>query len=254
MASRAIFLDRDGTLVWPRAYPSTPEELTLYEGIGPELHALQQQGFRLVVVTNQSGVAHGYFTVQALAQMHHHLARELSKFDVHLDGIYFCPHHPQGTVPEFRCQCACRKPEPGMLLAAAADLGLDLSRSWMVGDILDDIEAGKRAGCRTVLVDLSSEPAPGSPVRLPDFVVTSTLAGLQLIRAIEGCGPPIHDCYWPPRWCSAPEQERQSSPPASKPPLGRWPLAPTHRETACPPERSRSYGLNQLGHRGEEAR
>lgn len=254
MASRAIFLDRDGTLVWPRRYPSTPDELHLYEGIGPELHALQQHGLRLVLVTNQSGIAHGYFTVEALAQMHHHLAQELASFNVQLDGIYFCPHHPEGIVPEFRQHCACRKPQPGMLLAAATDLALDLSRSWIVGDILDDVEAGKRAGCRTVLIDLGNEPAPISSPRRPDFVVTRTVEALRLIRAIEGCGPPIQHRYWPARWNRAPEQKGYSAPSSGEPASGRHPRAHALAGSALPGENGVGTGFNLFEHDGEEAR
>ncbi len=251
MASRAIFLDRDGTLVWPREYPSTPQQLVLYEGVGPELRVLQRHGFRLVVVTNQSGVAHGYFTAEALAQMHHHLARELARFDVHLDGIYFCPHHPEGVIPEFRRHCDCRKPQPGMLLAAAADLALDLSRSWMIGDILGDIEAGKRAGCRTVLIDLGTERAPSSSLRRPDFVVTNTVEASRLIRAIEGCGLPIENRYWPARWSRALDQDGHTSRSPGESSAGRHPLADALAESAQPGGRTR---CSLFEHDGEEAR
>ena len=161
MKDRALFLDRDGTLVQPRHYPSRPEDLVLYDGIGRQLRSLQQAGFRLVVITNQSGIARGYFTEGDLRRMHDHLAAELA------------------------LRCACRKPEPGLLLRAAADLDLDPARSWFVGDILDDVEAGNRAGCRTILVDLGTEPAPQRPVRRPDYVARSTAHALEIVRTTE---------------------------------------------------------------------
>ena len=183
--------------------------------------------------------------------MHHHLARELARFDVRLDGVYFCPHHPEGVIAEFRRRCACRKPQPGMLLAAAADLALDLCHSWMVGDILDDIEAGKRVGCRTVLIDLGSEPAPGSSLCRPDFVVTSTVEALQLIRAIEARGPPIENRYWPARWSRALDQDAHASRSSGEPSADRRPLADALAESV---QSGGGTRCSLFGHGGEEAR
>lgn len=185
MGNRAVFLDRDGTLVHPVHFPSRPEQLRLYEGISPELGVLQKAGFRLVVITNQSGIAHGYFTEVDLQLMHEYLASQLAQFDVQLDGLYYCPHHPDGIIPEFAIHCGCRKPQPGMLLQAAADLDIDLPRSWFVGDILDDVEAGNRVGCRTVLVDLESEQMSEQPVRCPDKITQDTIHALRFIAAAE---------------------------------------------------------------------
>lgn len=201
--ARAIFLDRDGTLVHARHYPSRPEELILYDNIAGELVAFQEAGFRLVVITNQSGLARALFTTDDLRLMHAHLARELAARGVRLDGIYHCPHHPDGVVPELAIRCDCRKPAPGMLLRAASDLQLDLSRSWFIGDILDDCEAGNRAGCRTVLVDLGTEGSPASPIRRPTFVARDTRHALQLVRGIEGLGPAAWLHYRPQGWASS---------------------------------------------------
>lgn len=214
MKHRAIFLDRDGTLVHPRHYPSRPEHLRLYDGIGPELRALQRGGFHLVVITNQSGVARGYFTEAAVREMHEHLAGELALFGVRLDGIYYCPHHPDGVIPELSMRCDCRKPQPGMLLEAAADLAVDLGRSWFVGDILDDVEAGNRAGCRTILVDLDTEPIPRLQLRRPDFVARDTRHALRIIRAVERLGAAADLAYRPPRWTVAAEPAATSMLPA----------------------------------------
>ncbi len=196
----ALLLDRDGTLVHPVHYPSRPECLCLYEGICPALRDLQQVGFRLVVITNQSGVARGYFTEAELQGMHQYLAQELRSNGVQLDAIYYCPHHPDGVIPELSIRCDCRKPKPGMLLRAAADLDLDLQRSWFIGDILDDIEAGNRAGCRTILVDLGTEPIPEQPLRYPDFVAHNTLHALRIIKAKEALGPITDFVYRPMTW------------------------------------------------------
>jgi len=197
---RAIFLDRDGTLVQPRHYPSHPEELVLCERIGPPLRRLQEAGFALVVVTNQAGIARGYFGVAELDAMHRHLRRELLSGGVRLDGIYFCPHHRDGVVPELAVECECRKPRPGMILQAASELGLSLRGSWLVGDILDDVEAGNRAGCRTVLVDLGTEFRPESPRRAPHYVARDTPHALAIVEADEGLCPAAERDYVPRAW------------------------------------------------------
>lgn len=215
MKARALFLDRDGTLVRPVHYPSRPDQLQLYAGLGPALCTLQALGFLPVVITNQSGLARGYFAESDLQRMHTYLREELLRLDVRLSGIYYCPHHPDGRVPEFALDCACRKPRPGLLLRAAEELHLDLERSWFVGDILDDVEAGKRAGCRTVLVDLGTESRPVDPLRWPDFVARDTLHALHIIHAVEhprSSAEPVRDAavagqvellYQPPAWQSS---------------------------------------------------
>jgi len=200
MQERALFLDRDGTLVHPRHYPARPEDLQLYDGIGPKLRLLQRAGFRLVVITNQSGLARGYFDANALQAMHDHLTRELAELDVQIHAIYFCPHHPDGTIAELAIDCDCRKPQPGLLLRAAADLALDLRRSWFIGDILDDVEAGNRAGCQTILVDLGSESPPSTSLRRPLAVARDTHHALAIIAAAEGVAPAADLGYLPPAW------------------------------------------------------
>lgn len=148
----AVFLDRDGTLTEPRHYPSSPADLVLAAGVGPALRRLRHQGWSLVLVTNQSGLARGLFSLRALDAMHRHLRTLLTAHGVHLDGIYVCPHHPDGTVDGLSFRCACRKPNAGLLVGAAGELGIDLASSWMVGDFASDVEAGRRAGCRTAWV------------------------------------------------------------------------------------------------------
>lgn len=197
---RAVFLDRDGTLVHPRHYPSRPEDLRLYRGIGPELRALRRMGFRLVVITNQSGVARGLFTMADLDRMHAHLRACLAAEGATLDAIYYCPHHPDGVVPELALHCGCRKPEPGMLLRAADELRLSLADSWLVGDILDDVEAGHRAGCRSILVDLATESPPRAPERRPDYVTRDTRHALRLIQSIERGDATAEADYLPESW------------------------------------------------------
>ncbi|MEU8030837.1 HAD family hydrolase [Streptomyces sp. NPDC049099] len=176
----AVFLDRDGTLTEPRHYPSRPEDLVLQAGIGPPLRALQQHGFALIVVTNQSGLARGLIDEAAIAPMHQRLRQLLARHRVRLDGIYLCPHHPDGVVPRFSAACACRKPAPGMLHRAADDLGCDLSSSWMVGDSVCDIGAGHRAGTRTALV--GPRPLTGA---VPTLHRTTTVQAITAIAVSE---------------------------------------------------------------------
>lgn len=203
MSGQALFLDRDGTLVEPRHYPRTPEELVLLPGVGAALRSFRAAGFRLVVVTNQSGIAHGYFDETDLMRMHEHLAAQLRRDGVQLDGVYHCPHHPDGIVPEFSVRCDCRKPHPGLVRRAAQDLNIDPVRSWFIGDILDDIEAGRRAGCRTVLVDLGTESRPSTPIRHPDYVARDIVHALAIIAELERLGGKTDLGYRPSSWAES---------------------------------------------------
>ena len=161
MALKAVFLDKDGTLVENIPYNVDPARIRLASGAEEALRRIAEAGYRVIVVSNQPGVALGLFAERELQSMQRHLA-EL----VPLTAFYYCPHAPQAG-------CRCRKPQSGMLLQAAADHGVELRQSWMVGDILDDVEAGRRAGCRTVLVDngnetewqMSAERAPHAKVK-----------------------------------------------------------------------------------------
>jgi D-glycero-D-manno-heptose 1,7-bisphosphate phosphatase len=170
MLSKAVFLDKDGTLVEDVPYNINPDRIHLMEGALEGLSLLQKEGYRLIVVTNQSGIARGYFQEQDLEQVEMRLKQLLQPAGIHLDGFYHCPHHPDGSVERYAVNCICRKPWPGMLNKATLELGLDMTVSWLVGDILNDIEAGNRAGCRTVLLDNAHETEwELTPVREPTF-------------------------------------------------------------------------------------
>ena len=152
-ARPAVFLDRDGTLVRGVEYLADPNDLALLPGVGEALRRMRDAGRALVVCTNQSGVARGCFDLERLAAIHERFLALLAAEDVALDGLYFCPHHPEGVADGFAGECDHRKPAPGMLLAAAAALGIDLRASWMVGDSRRaDLAAGRAAGCRTAYV------------------------------------------------------------------------------------------------------
>jgi D,D-heptose 1,7-bisphosphate phosphatase len=153
----AVFLDKDGTLIADVPYNVDPHRMTLMPGTGAGLRRLAAMGYKLLAVSNQPGVALGYFSPEALGDVARRLTQLLLDENVVLDGFYYCPHHPDGTARPFSRLCTCRKPMPGMLLRAAAEHDIDLRASWMIGDILDDVEAGCRAGCRTLLIDNGNE-------------------------------------------------------------------------------------------------
>lgn len=178
----AVFIDKDGTLVDDLPYNVDPAGIALRADAGPALARLQAAGFRLVLVSNQPGVALGLFAEPALDAVWAELARQLAPYGVAFAAVYYCPHHPASADPRYGGPCTCRKPLPGLLLQAAETHGLDLARSWMVGDILDDIEAGHAAGCRTVLLDVGSETEwRMGQGREPDFMVDSLTAAAACI-------------------------------------------------------------------------
>ena len=184
MRRPAVFLDKDGTLVEDVPYNVDSARIRLGRGAADGLHVLHAAGYRLVVVSNQSGVARGYFPESALAAVGRRLRELLAAAGVPLAGFYYCPHHPRGRVPEYAVACDCRKPAPGLFLRAARELGLNLRRSWMVGDILDDVEAGHAAGCRALLLDNGHETEwLSGPGRTPDAVAGDLAEAARIILA-----------------------------------------------------------------------
>ncbi len=145
----AIFLDKDGTLIPDIPYNVNPGLITLATDAIEGLKMLDNKGYKLIVVSNQSGIARGYFAEEAMIGVKEKLEQLLALHQIKLSGFYYCPHHTTN--------CTCRKPQPGMLLEAANDHQIDLERSWMIGDILNDVEAGNRAGCSSVLIDNGNE-------------------------------------------------------------------------------------------------
>lgn len=148
----AVFLDRDGTINTEVHYLSRPDQLELLPTVAETISRLNTMGIAVVVVTNQAGIARGYFSELILADVHEHLRQLLSEQNAMLDAIYYCPHHPTEGLGGYRIDCHCRKPKPGMLSQAARELGIDLSRSLMIGDRESDLRAGANAGCCTALV------------------------------------------------------------------------------------------------------
>jgi D-glycero-D-manno-heptose 1,7-bisphosphate phosphatase len=182
MSQRAVFLDKDGTLIDDVPYNVDPALIRLAEGVAEGLRALHAAGYRLIVVSNQSGVARGLFPIEALEGVERRLRELLAQVGVPLAGFYYCPHHPEGVAPDYAVACDCRKPEPGLVLRAARDHGVDPGRSWFIGDILDDVEAGRRAGCQTILIDNGHETEwRASPWRLPHHMAADFAQAASLV-------------------------------------------------------------------------
>lgn len=190
MKHKAVFLDRDNTLIEDPGYINHPNQVHLLSGAAAALVQLRRMGYLLIVVSNQSGVARGIVTEEGLEKIHHHLKKLLADEGAYLDAIYYCPYHPEGSIPKYRMESDLRKPAPGMLLKAAADLDIDLSRSWMVGDSYRDIAAGKRAGCKTILIDSpAARTVRTATDPIPDRKVGSLREAANVIRMLEQTSP-----------------------------------------------------------------
>lgn len=153
MSNKAIFLDRDDTLIEDAGYINNPDQVKLLDGVGEAMRELKDMGYKLVVATNQSGVARGIVTEEVLGEIHNRLKQLLAENGAFLDQIYYCPYHPEGVIPKYRKESDWRKPNPGMLLSAAEEMDIDLGQSWCIGNSSRDVEAGLRAGCKTILIN-----------------------------------------------------------------------------------------------------
>lgn len=190
----AIFLDRDGTLNIDNGYTHRVEDLCFLPNVIEGLKQLQAMGFVFVIVTNQSGVGRGYYTVSQMQQFNAALCDELAKEGVMIDAVYHCTMHPKATLVEHQGHSPRRKPEPGMLLEAAADCGLDLEHSVMIGDKYDDVSAGHRAGCRSILIatDGKLPSASDAPDATPDAIAEDLLQAAAIIAAWQSHEPNTH--------------------------------------------------------------
>jgi len=193
MKQRAIFLDRDGVIneivYFPELgladSPLNPRQFRLKPGVAEAIKVFNQLGLKVVVVSNQPSVAKGKMTEEAFRKIRLKMRRELEKRGARIDAEYYCFHHPLARDAKYRANCECRKPQPGLLLRAAKDLGLDLSRCYMVGDSLTDVKAGKAVGCRSFLIgylkcDLC-RLMEDEGIK-PDLIVPSLLHGSKIIE------------------------------------------------------------------------
>ncbi|MFH8133509.1 D-glycero-beta-D-manno-heptose 1,7-bisphosphate 7-phosphatase [Pantoea osteomyelitidis] len=169
----AIFLDRDGTLNVDHGYVHEIDNFQFIDGVIEAMRELKNMGFALVLVTNQSGIARGMFTEDQFMQLTEWMDWSLADRDVDLDGIYYCPHHPEGSVAEYRQECDCRKPQPGMLLSAQKELHIDMAASYIVGDKPDDMHAGAAAGVGTKVLVKTGKPVTLEGEAVADWVINS---------------------------------------------------------------------------------
>ena len=179
---KAIFIDKDGTLIEDIPYNVDPALLRFTDGALEALKTFRHLRFSIFVVSNQSGIARGYFNQEDLHHLQVSLDKMLKASGVQVDEFFFCPHHPEGQVAPYNVECNCRKPQPGMILKAAEEFKIDLTHSWMIGDILHDVEAGNRAGCKTVLLNNGHETVwEISEYRRPTAVVSSFKEAVRVI-------------------------------------------------------------------------
>jgi D-glycero-D-manno-heptose 1,7-bisphosphate phosphatase len=147
-----VFIDRDGTVSEEVGYVNHVSRFRLFPWTAAAIKKLNQAGLKAILVTNQAGVARGYFKEEMIAQVHERLIEELQQAGAYLDGIYYCPHHPNAGTPPYRADCDCRKPKPGLLERAAREHEIDLTRSFMIGDKYSDVQLAQRVGSRGVMV------------------------------------------------------------------------------------------------------
>jgi D-glycero-D-manno-heptose 1,7-bisphosphate phosphatase len=191
--SPAIFLDKDGTVLADVPYNVDPRRMRFAPGAAEGLALLATTGLPLVIISNQPGIALAKFSIDAMGPVRRRLEQMFIAAGARLHGFYFCPHHPRGIYPAYAKICDCRKPAPGLLQIAALRMSIDLSASWFIGDILDDVEAGRRAGCRTILLDNGNETEwRRGEWRTPDRVEKDLAgAGRWIVECLSGNG--AHD-------------------------------------------------------------
>jgi len=178
--NKAVFIDRDGTINTNVPYCRRPEDFELLPGAAEGIKLLNEHGFKVVMVTNQSGLGRNYFTGEMLAMIHEKMRRELAENGAYIDAIYYCPHHPDDG-------CECRKPSPKMVFQAAQDLNIELPQSWFIGDSHTDIMTGDNAGCKTVLITTDDKDNVSSrDTRRPDYTSSSIIAAARYIIADTG--------------------------------------------------------------------
>ena len=189
MAKAAVFFDRDGTLIEDPGYLNHPDQVQLLDGAAEVLKELKGLDYQTVVVTNQSGVARGIVSEEMLGRIHERLGKLLAQKGAALDGIYYCPYHPEGVIPKYRQDSDWRKPAPGMLLAAAEEMDIDLTRSWVIGDSERDIEAGRRAGCHTILLRAASADQEKTGTDGPEYVAVNLREAANMIKKLHRSEP-----------------------------------------------------------------
>lgn len=182
--AKAAFIDRDGVINEERNYVHRSQDFVLLPGVVEGLALLREAGYHLIVVTNQGGIARGYYDQAAVDCLHDHLRASLAVSGIKLDAIYICPHHPQGIVVGLVAECDCRKPAPGMLLQAVRDFDLDLANSVLIGDKLSDVQAGKRAGVGRTVIVKSGHTIDSIALKEADLIAEDLLSAARTLIGI----------------------------------------------------------------------
>jgi D-glycero-D-manno-heptose 1,7-bisphosphate phosphatase len=180
--NKAIFLDKDGTLVTDVPYNVSADKIKIENFVVEGLRKLQRAGYLLIIISNQSGIALGHFSEHALQAANETLYQLLLERGIRINATYYCPHNPAGYVKAYVKECSCRKPMPGLINKAVHDFNINVKKSWMIGDILNDVEAGKRAGCKAILLDNGHETEwIAGEWRHPDYKVKTLNEGAEII-------------------------------------------------------------------------
>jgi len=183
---KAVFLDKDGTLIKNVSYNADPALIQFVPYAFEALQILKQYEFLFVIITNQPGIAFAYFTEIELNKVREHIKEKLQQQGIDIIGFYYCPHHRSGILHSYAIDCNCRKPAPGLFFKAASDMNIDLSQSWMIGDILNDVEAGNKAGCKTILINNGNETEwLLNESRTPDYTVKNLKEAAEIIIRTE---------------------------------------------------------------------
>ncbi|MBW8036329.1 MAG: HAD family hydrolase [Planctomycetes bacterium] len=186
MSDKAIFLDRDNTLIEDPGYINNPDQVKLLPKATEAIIQLRKMGYKIVVISNQSGVARGILTEEVLAEIHQKMLDLLQSENGYVDRIYYCPYHPDGVIEKYRKESDMRKPGAGMLFLAEKEMDVDLANSWMVGDSYRDVAAGKKAGCKTILINSPRHPAKrqkGDPE--PDKIAVNVKEAANIIKMCD---------------------------------------------------------------------
>jgi len=191
--NKAIFIDRDGTVNEEVGYLNHIDRFKLLPRTTDAVRLINRSLFKAVLITNQAGVAKGYFPEELVIKIHEKLKALLEEEGSHLDGIYYCPHHPEGVVEKYRIRCSCRKPEPGLLLKAASDLDIALARSYLIGDKISDVQMARSVGAKGILVltgygrgEVENFSKEWGDAEKPDYIAEDLFDAVEWILDIEG--------------------------------------------------------------------
>ena len=179
LMERAVFLDRDGTIIEDVGYLDDCSKIKFLPRVSEAIKLLNKSGFKVIIVTNQAGVARGYFTEDTVKEINRITQESLAEHGAVIDKIYYCPHHVEGTIEEYKKDCNWRKPNTGMIEEAARELGIDLNNSFIIGDKISDIEAGHRAGCKTIFLASENHPNKEGEIPLSDHIATDLYEAVQ---------------------------------------------------------------------------